>query len=569
MEKENFIKYSVRKKIITLVLILIFLLGLSHLFSIYHSSRTNDEYNTVLSRISETYEVISLINQIEPELSKYLLDRKEDQRYQLMSYLDESKLILKRLMEETIEPDGENMLKSSISLLDSLEKSVTNTIEYIDSGQTSKAVDQKDKAIQIIEFNNQSMQQFTYYLLDKVDELNRKIDLKSKSSALVSLAILLFVFLSAIIITLKITSDISKPLNSICESAEKVAVGDLRVQSLEVHTRDEVEDLAVSFNIMVNHIKKSISKVKEVSQKVHDASAQLALIAEQNSRAGEDISSSIGLMVDGIKVQSHEFGENSNNIRGIFEITELIKEKDQSIIESTHQTVELATNGINYINEFVEQMHVISEKIELSLQTTEYLNKSSTEMNDLLLAITDIATQTNLLSLNASIEAARAGEAGRGFAVVAEEIGKLASNATAFSSRIGMMIKSFKDDLNDMSNQMKENAKQIAIGNANVNKTQTYFKKISEASIVVDNEMCCNAQQLQDLWHKVKAMSNSIEMSNDVAHNNENSIESISAAVQEQLASLEELTSEAMILNEMATEMDTIVKGFIIETICE
>lgn len=569
MEKENFIKYSIRKKIITLVLILIFLLGLSHLFSIYHSSRTNDEYNTVLSRISETYEVISLINQIEPELSKYLLDRKEEERYQLMSYLDESKLILKRLMEETIEPDGENMLKSSISLLDSLEKTVTNTIEYIDSGQTSKAVDQKDKAIQIIEFNNQSMQQFTYYLLDKVDELNTEIDLKSKSSAVVSLAILLFVFLSAIIITLKITRDISKPLHSICESAEKVAVGDLRVQSLEVHTRDEVEDLAVSFNMMVSHIKKSISKVKEVSQKVHDASTQLALIAEQNSRAGEDISSSIGLMVDGIRVQSHEFGENSDNIKGIFEITELIKEKDQSIIESTHQTVELATNGINYINEFVEQMHVISEKIELSLQTTEYLNKSSTEMNDLLLAITDIATQTNLLSLNASIEAARAGEAGRGFAVVAEEIGKLAGNATAFSSRIGMMIKSFKDDLNDMSNQMKENAKQIAIGNANVNKTQTYFKKISEASIVVDNEMCCNAQQLQDLWHKVKAMSNSIEMSNDVAHNNENSIESISAAVQEQLASLEELTSEAMILNEMATEMDTIVKGFIIETICE
>lgn len=555
-------KGSVRKKIVVTVVGIIVLLGLTNLFTLYTSMGTNKDYNAVLNQISETHEVITLINQIDPELVKYVLNGKEAKNLNYMEYLGTIETILGRLEEKTFDKAALGMLDSSSRLLTTMKESVIKTEDLRDENQLSDAIKEKDYVKKVGVFTINAMQEYSYFLLDQVKVLNTEIDTKSSLSARLSIIMLGFVLLCALVVILKITRDISKPLKAVCKSAEQVAAGDLSVQMLHVKTRDEIKDLSVAFNTMVENIKNSMVKIREVSHQVHRTSTQLSIISEQNSRAGEDISNSVVHMVEGIKMQSHESKENSDNIKKIYRITEQIDQNDQKIVESTNRTVELATKGTNYINDFVEQMHVISNKIAQSLQTTDQLNKSSTEMNQMLQAIADIAAQTNLLSLNASIEAARAGESGRGFAVVAEEIRKLAINSTNFSNKIGVMIKEFETALEEISFQMQENSEQIEKGNVIVNKTQKYFEKITEASVQVDNEMRLNAGQLQDLTQKMKIMDNSIEMNNRIVLANESSSESISAAVQEQLASLEELTSEAMQLNEFAAEMDQIVQGF-------
>ncbi|HHV10689.1 MAG TPA: methyl-accepting chemotaxis protein [Clostridiales bacterium] len=454
------------------------------------------------------------------------------------------------------------MLETTSRLLASIKKSINVTEGYRNSGQLGNAVDECSNVKKIVGFTMEAMQKYTFFLLEQVKVLNDGIDRKSRFFATVSSMLLGFVFLSALLVISKIMSDISKPLKAVCVSAGQVASGDLTVQTLQAGTRDEIRDLAMAFNTMVDHIKKSLLKIREVSHQVHNASTQLSKIAGQNSQAGEDISTSVIQMVEGIKLQGRETKENSEHIKRVYRITEQIDQSDHKIVDSAHRTVELATKGTNYIHDFVEQMHLISEKIALSMHMTGQLNKSSAEMNHMLQAITDIAAQTNLLSLNASIEAARAGEAGKGFAVVAEEIRKLAANSADFSSRIGEMIKEFEKGLNEMNDQMQDNAAQIEKGNIIVNKTQKYFEKIKEASELVDHEMRTNSAELQKLTQKMREMDNSTELSNGIILANEASSESISAAVQEQLASLEELTAEAMQLNELAAEMDLIVEGF-------
>ncbi len=563
----NLKRNSVRKKIIATVVSISILLALTNLFTLYSSIDTNKQYNEVLNQLSDAHEAISLINQIEPEVREFISKVKNLENVKYEYYIVSTEAIINSLKEKTVQQEGKDSLDASLRLLSSIKESVIQTEKFVSAGQLTEAISSKDDIKSVAVFATNSMQEYTYYLLKQVKFLNEDIERKSKLYSLVSVIILGIVLIGGLIALLKITHDISKPLKAVCKSAEQVATGDLRIDNLQVKTHDEIKDLAVAFNTMFGHIKKSMFKVREISSLVHSSSTQLSLIAEQNNHAGEDISASVIDMVEGIKMQSQESKKNSSNIKEIYQITEQIDQNDLKIVESANRTVELAIMGTQYIHDFVSQIHLMSDKINLSLETNQQLNKSSGEMTQMLTAISDIAEQTNLLSLNASIEAARAGEAGRGFAVVAEEIRKLAANSTDFSKKIGDMIKIFEKGLIEMSLQMEENTEQIQKGNVIVNETQKYFEMIKEASMLVDHEMRMSSGQLKDLTSRMKDLDYSIEMNNEIILTNEALSESISAAVQEQLASLEELTSEAIQLNNQAVDMDEILLAFKLDTI--
>ena len=202
----------------------------------------------------------------------------------------------------------------------------------------------------------------------------------------------------------------------------------------------------------------------------------------------------------------------------------------QNITENVVDTSAKADKSYHGAEEFREQAEMSNEDIRQLKQAMERINETSTEIANIIGEIEDIASQTNLLSLNASIEAARAGEAGRGFAVVADQIGKLAADSAVSAVNTKQLIE----------NCMKE----IEFGN-----TITLKATSAIESVITGIKMLASStKEISELSDSqadaMKQLELGVEQIADVIQNN-------SASAQETSATSEELSAQATNLEEL------------------
>ncbi len=198
--------------------------------------------------------------------------------------------------------------------------------------------------------------------------------------------------------------------------------GDL-TNRLDATSKDEIGELATAFNTFVEKIQNTISQVTGNASELHQSSGDLSSISEQMSQGVEHTSSKANT----VAVASEEMSANMNSVAAAME------EASTNITMVSAATEEM-TNSITEIARHTEKANDITK--EAVTQTAACSDQVSTlgiaanEIGNVLETITEISEQVNLLALNATIEAARAGEAGKGFAVVANEIKELAKQTS-------------------------------------------------------------------------------------------------------------------------------------------
>ena len=242
---------------------------------------------------------------------------------------------------------------------------------------------------------------------------------------------------------------ITRPVDRIVASAERIAEGDLTIEA-PVQSNDEIGRLALAFNGMVYKLKEAMFQVNDTSNSVASASAQISASAEQMAAGAREQSSQTTQVAAAVEEMSATILENSRNAA--------------NTSETARQAKETAEAGYTVVNETIEGMKRIAEVVRQSATTVDALGESTSRIGNIVSVIDEIADQTNLLALNAAIEAARAGEQGRGFAVVADEVRALAKRTSDATKEIADMIRKIQDDTGGVVRTMRTGTEQVDDG---------------------------------------------------------------------------------------------------------
>ena len=173
-----------------------------------------------------------------------------------------------------------------------------------------------------------------------------------------------------------------------------------------------------------------------------------------------------------------------------------------------------SAEGRTVLGESISRMHLLSQRANGSRELIEALSQRSEEIQRVTLVIQSIASQTNLLALNAAIEAARAGEHGRGFAVVADEVRGLAGRTAAATDEVGVMVADIQQRTSDVVEQIRQLADDLNLGVEQVEHTGRHLDNIARLAAGVEGQVSeiargaeTNREQLDSLFHAVEPVS--------------------------------------------------------------
>lgn len=420
-------------------------------------------------------------------------------------------------------PNTEFLSLTSAELAaDSLEM---QALQYIDEDKIVKNVTAGgvEYLLGVNHIENSNWIIFSCATMDSILEETRQL--------LTKFAIILVLGLFAIAVVIeRMTHMIVKPILGLTDNIKEMSEGNFGIE-VRAKGNDEV-------GIMSRQLQEFIKNMRAMIEDINDASGKMSNQAQNSIQISETLHTSAATQASSMKELNMTVEQlaNSvmvvaNNASSLADIVSQAGERGRAASDKMVETVSISREGRENMENIEAAMKEIEHSVTKLQEVVTAVGASTEEISKFVGMIGDIASQTNLLSLNASIEAARAGEAGRGFAVVAEEIGQLADTSSEAVVKISQITGEINAQVGDTVRQTAESLKCIQENSEQVSKAcdtfDIIFNTINEAESIV-NEMVNDIREVDGVATSVAAVT-----------------EEQSASTEEILATAENLTQLA------------------------
>jgi len=408
---------------------------------------------------------------------------------------------------------------------------------------------------------NTELDNLIKYNVDKSAQLNDSNKTYFDAAVITVLSLTGIAMLLCVLIGWLITRSIVRPVREMQQLMAQAEAGDLTALGT-YQSKDELGQLAQSFNRMMDGLRTLVRSVHETSLLLSASAEQLSASGEEARATTDQIAGTMQNVADGSELQMKQAEDGSRSIEELAIGVQRIAEHATTVVDSSVEAAKQAEQGTEAVRNAMGQMQSIAASVQTSAKAIELLNNRSQDIEQIVGVITGIAAQTNLLALNAAIEAARAGEHGKGFAVVADEVRKLAEQSEASTNQINDLVKSIQEDTVDSVSAMVKVTHEVEDG-------LTVMGTVNESFVSILQMVEGVADQIQDVSAVSEQMSaGSQEISAavgemvSIARDSSSHAQEAAAATEEQTAAMEEISDAANSLSEMAQELERLVGQF-------
>lgn len=395
--------------------------------------------------------------------------------------------------------------------------------------------------------------------------------LKDSASLIVKVtAISLIIGMAAIVVVFIFIRKIVAPLSYAANAVEELAALDFRVKNERQERRfaglkDEVGNIMRAVLKLRGELTAVVTELKNQSGNLFEQSDSLSKSASDTMNNMKDTDRAVDEMANGATMLAQETQSASENVIEIGNMIDKVNDNTEELAKDADNMKELGENAENILRQLIAGQKEMVTHIGVVNDKTHEANKAAGKISEVVNLITEIASQTNLLSLNASIEAARAGEAGRGFAVVAENIKQLAEQTTSSAVDI-------QDIIHDLEQKSGETVEKTEAVNNIVNKQSEDMKQTADILNQVITGITGLIDKIDSIAVSVANMDKSKENVVDVIGNlssvsqeNAASTEETSASTTMAMETAKKIADEAVKLKDIAQELEDRMKQFIIQ----
>lgn len=315
----------------------------------------------------------------------------------------------------------------------------------------------------------------------------------------------------------------------------------IHIEDKVLNEKDEIGDICRAIEKMKENLASIINTIKEDSAVLLDASDKLREKTDVTSEHVEQMEKAVNEIAIGAGSQAEETQEATEHIILMGNMIEETANELANLNERANAIKERGEVAIEALRELQSTNEKTSASINIIYEQTNTTNESAQKIKEATALITNIAEETNLLSLNASIEAARAGEQGRGFAVVAAQIQKLAEQSNESARQIEAIILALIEDSDKSVATMNEVKEVMELQSENVTNTDT---QVTQLLHDVDESLV----MISDVTEKTNKV-------NEVRSSVVDTVQNLSAIAQENAASTEETSASVTEISGIITEI--------------